>query len=95
MQKQTIHINFKETDMKDYAYAVAGKLNNLIDGNAQPVYDHAGIWFIKVEFNKISLKFNIALTEQYYYRICPELAANCIYEKIAKGVMKLAFKKED
>lgn len=81
--------------MKDYAYAVAGELNNFIDGTAQPVYDRAGIWILRIQFNKISLRFNIALTNQFYYKIRPELCANGIYEKIVKDIMKLTTKKED
>lgn len=94
MQKQTFHISFNPSHMKDYVYAVAEKLNNLIDGTAQPVYDHEGIWFIRVEFNKLTPEFCIDLTKQFYYKICPELAANIIYEKVAKDIMKLAFKEE-
>ena len=30
MQKQMIHFNFEPSNMKDYAYAVASELNNLI-----------------------------------------------------------------
>ena len=95
MQKQTIHFNFKPTDMKDYAYAVAGELNNIIDGTAQPVYDHGGIWFLKIEFNKINLKFSFNLCEHFYYKFNPEISANIIYEKIVKDVARLVLKTED
>lgn len=43
MQKQTTHISFEPSDMKDYAYMVVARLNPLIKGKAEPEYDRAGI----------------------------------------------------
>lgn len=94
MQKQTIRISFNPSDMKDYVYAVAGELNKIIDGTAQPVYDHGGIWYIKIEFNKINLKFSYDLCAHFYYKFNPELSANTIYETIAKDIVRYTTKPE-
>lgn len=94
MQKQTIHINFKPSDMKDYTYAVAGELNKIIDGVAQPVYDHGGLWFIKIQFNKINLKFSFDLWAHFREKLNPELSANIIYETIVKDIVRYTTKPE-
>ena len=95
MRKQTTHISFEPSDMKDYVYMVAAKLNDIIDGTAQPVYDHAGIWFIKIEFNKINVKLSIDLCEHFRYKFNPEISTRIIYEKIVKDVARLVLKTED
>lgn len=95
MRKQTTHISFEPSDMKDYVYMVAAKLNDIIDGTAQPVYDHTGIWFIKIEFNKINVKFSIDLCEHFRYKFNPEISTRIIYEKIVKDVARLVLKTED
>lgn len=94
MQKQTIHISFNPADMKDYVYAVAEELNKIIDGTAQPVYDYGGIWYIKIEFNKINLKFSFDLYAHLYYKLNPELSANTIYETIVKDIVRYTTKPE-
>nr|DAG86998.1 MAG TPA: hypothetical protein [Caudoviricetes sp.] len=48
MQKQTTHTSFEPTDMKDYVYMIATRLNTLIKGKAEPAYDRAGIWDIEL-----------------------------------------------
>lgn len=94
MQKQTIHFNFEPSNMKDYAYAVAAELNNLIDGKAEPMYEHAGIWYITVIFNKINIMFNKDLCKCFYYRINPSIAANMMLDCIVKDIKNYVFKEE-
>lgn len=94
MQKQTIHFSFEPSNMKDYAYAVSAELNKLIDGKAEPMYDHAEIWYIMIIFNKINIKFNKDLCKCFYYSICPSIAANMMLESIVKEITNYVFKGE-
>lgn len=94
MQKQTTHFNFDPSNMKDYAYAVAAELNNLIDGKAEPMYDHVGVWHIMIMFNKVDIKFNKDLCKCFYYKICPSIAANMMVESIIKEITNYVFKGE-
>lgn len=54
MRKQTTHTSFEPSDMKDYAYMIAARLNPLIKGKAEPEYDRAGIWDIVVRFDNFN-----------------------------------------
>lgn len=95
MQKQTIHISFEPCDMKDYAYSVSAKLNMIIKGKAEPVYDRVGIWDIKITFDNFNIRYRRQLSDYFYHRFAPELAATLIKESINKELAMAIFKEED
>lgn len=94
MQKQTTHISFEPCDMKDYAYAVSAKLNRIIKGKAEPVYERAGIWDIKIVFDNFSIGYRGQLSKYFYYKFVPELAASLIKESINKELAMTIFKSD-
>lgn len=87
MQKQTTHISFEPCDMKDYAYAVSAKLNRIIKGKAEPEYDRAGIWNIKVSFNKFNFKYRVCLAQYFVYKFDIDLTARIIRDNIIKEII--------
>lgn len=87
MQKQTIHTSFEPSDMKDYAYMVVARLNPLIKGKAEPEYDRAGIWNIKVSFNKFNFKYRVCLAQYFVYKFDIDLTARIIRDNIIKEII--------
>lgn len=87
MRKQTTHTSFEPSDMKDYAYMVATRLNPLIKGKAEPEYDRAGIWNIKVSFNNFNFKYRCCLSQYFYYKFDIDLVARIIRNNIIKEIV--------
>lgn len=87
MQKQTTHTSFEPSDMKDYAYMVAARLNTLIKGKAEPVYDRAGIWDIVVKFDNFSFKYRAPLCKYFYYSFNIDLTSRIIRDNMIKEII--------
>lgn len=87
MQKQTTHISFEPSDMKDYAYMVVARLNPLIKGKAEPEYDRAGIWNIKVSFNNFNFKYRVCLSQYFIYKFDVDLIARIIRDNMIKEII--------
>jgi hypothetical protein len=87
MRKQTTHTSFEPSDMKDYAYMVVARLNPLIKGKAEPEYDRAGIWYIKVSFNNFNFKYRGDLSQYFYYKFDIDLVARIIRNIIIKEIV--------
>lgn len=87
MQKQTTHTSFEPSDMKDYAYMVVARLNPLIKGKAEPEYDRAGIWNIKVSFNNFNFKYRVCLSQYFFYKFDVDLIARIIRDNIIKEII--------
>lgn len=73
--------------MKDYAYMVVARLNPLIKGKAEPEYDRAGIWNIKVSFNKFNFKYRVYLAQYFVYKFDIDLTARIIRDNIIKEII--------
>lgn len=93
MQKQTMFMDFESYDMRDYAYSVAIQLNKLIDGKAEPVYNRAGLWDIKIEFNKITTRWRGSLVGYYEQGYMPNTAATAIIEYVIKEITDALLKR--
>lgn len=87
MRKQTTHTSFEPSDMKDYAYMIAARLNPLIKGKAEPEYDRAGIWDIVVRFDNFSFKYRTPLCKYFYYSFNVDLVARTIRNNIIKEII--------
>lgn len=87
MQKQTTHTSFEPSDMKDYAYMVAARINTLIKGKAEPEYDRAGIWKIKVSFNNFNFKYRGDLSQYFYYKFDIDLVARIIRDNMIREII--------
>lgn len=87
MQKQTTHTSFEPSDMKDYVYMITIRLNTLIKGKAEPEYDRAGIWNIKVSFDNFNFKYRACLSEYFYYKFDIDLTARIIRDNIIKEII--------
>lgn len=87
MRKQTTHTSFEPSDMKDYAYMAVARLNPLIKGKAEPEYDSAGIWYIKVSFNNFNFKYRGDLSQYFYYKFDIDLVARIIRNIIIKEIV--------
>lgn len=73
--------------MKDYAYMIVARLNPLIKGKAEPEYDRAGIWNIKVSFNNFNFKYRVCLSQYFFYKFDVDLVARIIRNNIIKEIV--------
>lgn len=87
MQNQTIHTSFEPSDMKEYAYMITTRLNALIKGKAEPVYDRAGIWDIVVKFDNFNFKYRAPLCKYFYYSFNVDLTTRIIRDNIIKEII--------
>lgn len=74
--------------MKEYAYLIATRLNMVIKGKAEPEYDRAGIWNIKVSFNNFNFKYRACLSQYFIYKFEADLIARIIRDNIIKEIIE-------